>query len=135
VLVGAVVLWKYLPPMQGTLAQRMVIASLPQHPVPLAWDEPGPRPLASDEAGARSLASERWLAAQPAEPVIVRVGTRAEVTHLEDRIAWVDDKAARRSARARCNTSAIGSLTLWHRCAMRKPWRPPCRDGTYLIRR
>jgi hypothetical protein len=91
VMVGAVVLWKYLPPMQGTLAQRMVIASLPQHPVPLAWDEPGPRPLASDEAGARSLASERWLAAQPAEPVIVRVGTRAEVTHLEDRIAWVDD--------------------------------------------
>ena len=29
VMVGAVVLWKYLPPMQGTLAQRMVNASLP----------------------------------------------------------------------------------------------------------
>jgi hypothetical protein len=44
-----------------------------------------------DEAAASSAASERWLAAQPAEPVIVRVGTRAAVMGLEDRIAWVDD--------------------------------------------
>jgi hypothetical protein len=52
------------------------------------------RPAASvawDEAAASSVASERWLAAQPAEPVIVRVGTRAAVMGLEDRIAWVDD--------------------------------------------
>jgi hypothetical protein len=90
-MVGALALWKYMPPLQGTLAQRMAVASLPQHPVPLAWDEAGPRPPTGDEAGSRSLASERWLAAQPAEPVIVRVGTRAEVTNLEDRIAWVDD--------------------------------------------
>jgi len=48
----------------------------------LAWDE---------AAAARSAASERWLAALPEEPVIVRVGTRAAVTNLEDRIAWVDD--------------------------------------------
>jgi len=39
----------------------------------------------------RSVASERWLAAQPAEPAIVRVGTRAAVMTLEDRIAWADD--------------------------------------------
>ena len=38
-----------------------------------------------------SAAAQRWLAAQPAEPVIVHVGTRAAVTDLEDRIAWVDD--------------------------------------------
>jgi hypothetical protein len=83
VMVGAIALWKYLPPVQGTLVQRMSLASLPsaQHSVPFAWDE----------AAARSLAAERWLAAQPAEPVIVRVGTRAAVTNLEDRIAWVDD--------------------------------------------
>ena len=52
------------------------------------------RPAASvawDDAAAISAASERWLAAQPAEPVIVRVGTRAAVMGLEDRIAWVDD--------------------------------------------
>ena len=31
------------------------------------------------------------MAALPAEPVIVRVDTRAAVTNLEDRIAWIDD--------------------------------------------
>jgi hypothetical protein len=83
VMLGATALWRHLPPLQGTLAQRMAVATLPMahHLVPIAWDE----------AAVRSLASERWLAAQPAEPVIVRVGTRAAVTNLEDRIAWVDD--------------------------------------------
>ena len=82
-VVGAVALWKHLPATQGTLAQRMAVAALPpaQRPTPAAWDE----------AGSRSVASERWLAAQPQEPVIVRVSTRATVTKLEDRIAWVDD--------------------------------------------
>lgn len=32
-----------------------------------------------------------WLANQPAEPVVVRVGSRIAVTNLEDRIAWFDD--------------------------------------------
>ncbi|HEY8052684.1 MAG: hypothetical protein ACHQD6_03110 [Steroidobacterales bacterium] len=36
-------------------------------------------------------AAERWLASLPREPVIVRVGTRADVLGLEDRIAEVDD--------------------------------------------
>jgi len=91
VMVGAIALWRYLPPGQGTLVQRMSLASLPRahHPVPFAWDE----------AAARSHAAERWLAAQPAEPVIVRVGTRAAVTHLEDRIAWVDDTLTSMRAR------------------------------------
>lgn len=82
-VVGAVALWKHLPPTQATLAQRMAVASLApaERPAPVAWEE----------AGARSVASERWLAAQPAEPVIVRVSTRATVMNLEDRIAWVDD--------------------------------------------
>ena len=34
---------------------------------------------------------ERWLASLPKEPVVVRVGTRAAVADLEDRIAEVDD--------------------------------------------
>jgi hypothetical protein len=35
--------------------------------------------------------AERWLASLPREPAIVRVGTRADVLGLEDRIAQVDD--------------------------------------------
>lgn len=34
---------------------------------------------------------ERWLDSLPREPAVVRVGTRAAVTGLEDRIAQLDD--------------------------------------------
>jgi hypothetical protein len=34
---------------------------------------------------------ERWLASLPSEPSLTRVGNRAAVTGLEDRIAQVDD--------------------------------------------
>jgi hypothetical protein len=34
---------------------------------------------------------EHWLASLPSEPALVRVGSRAAVTGLEDRIAQVDD--------------------------------------------
>ena len=40
---------------------------------------------------ARSRALEHWLAAMPQEPAVVRVGTRAAVTGLEDQLAQVDD--------------------------------------------
>jgi hypothetical protein len=75
-MIGAFVSWRYLSPVINSAA-------------PPGWDE----------AAARSVASERWLAAQPAEPVIVRVGTRAAVTGLEDRIAWVDDTLTSMRAR------------------------------------
>jgi hypothetical protein len=42
-------------------------------------------------AEARAEASRRWLARVPAEPIVVRLGTRLAVTDLEDHIAWVDD--------------------------------------------
>jgi hypothetical protein len=42
-------------------------------------------------ANRRSRAIESWLAALPREPAVVRVGTRAAVAGLEDRIAQVDD--------------------------------------------
>jgi hypothetical protein len=42
-------------------------------------------------AEARVDDAERWLASLPNEPVIVRVGTRAAVAGLEDRIAQLDD--------------------------------------------
>jgi hypothetical protein len=83
VMVGALALLRYWPQMPDAARLRSSGAALPsaQRRVPVAWDE----------AAARSIAAERWLDAQPAEPAIVRVGTRAAVTNLEDRIAWVDD--------------------------------------------
>jgi hypothetical protein len=35
--------------------------------------------------------TREWLARQPAEPAVVRVGPRIAVANLEDRIAWFDD--------------------------------------------
>jgi len=43
------------------------------------------------EAALRSRAIESWLATLPLVPAVVRVGTRAAVARLEDRIAQVDD--------------------------------------------
>jgi hypothetical protein len=39
----------------------------------------------------RVAAAERWLVSLPSEPIVVRVGTRAAVAGLEDRIAQLDD--------------------------------------------
>jgi hypothetical protein len=39
----------------------------------------------------RVAAEERWLVSLPSEPIVVRVGTRAAVAGLEDRIAQLDD--------------------------------------------
>ena len=51
----------------------------------------GPTPGESQKAAKRSRAIESWLATLPQEPTVVRVGTRASVAGLEDRIAQVDD--------------------------------------------
>jgi hypothetical protein len=83
VTVGAIAIWVRLPSLEGKLVARAV--------APVMTTEPRLAPVAWDEAAARTAASERWLAALPEEPVIVRVGTRVAVTTLEDRIAWVDD--------------------------------------------
>jgi hypothetical protein len=46
-------------------------------------------------------AMEGWLASLPDDPAVVRVGTYAAVTSLEDRIALLDDEiSAERAARA-----------------------------------
>jgi hypothetical protein len=66
----------------------------------IRWVESGPRPAAPRAAAAPSAPAtprpdeayaERWLASLPHEPAVVRVGTRAAVATLEDRIALVDD--------------------------------------------
>jgi len=41
--------------------------------------------------GVHAELMEQWLASLPHEPAVVRVGTRAAVMGLEDRIAQVDD--------------------------------------------
>jgi hypothetical protein len=51
----------------------------------------GDRATLADVADARADVEERWLASLPDEPVVVRVGTRAAVAGLEDRIAQIDD--------------------------------------------
>jgi hypothetical protein len=83
VLFGCIALWSGLPSADRLAGQPDPLRSITVVP-PLA-------PVAWDEAAARAAASERWLASLPEEPVIVRFGTRAAVTNLEDRIAWVDD--------------------------------------------
>ena len=42
-------------------------------------------------AAQQARAIESWLATLPQEPAVVRVGTRADIARLEDRIAQVDD--------------------------------------------
>lgn len=44
-----------------------------------------------DQLDARARALELWLARQPADPAMVRVGSYAAVAGLEDRIAQLDD--------------------------------------------
>jgi hypothetical protein len=56
---------------------------------PVPESRGGPGYSASDDR--RTDAAERWLASLPREPGVVRVGTRAVVTGLEDRIAQLDD--------------------------------------------
>ncbi|HYK25003.1 MAG TPA: hypothetical protein VEV18_02000 [Steroidobacteraceae bacterium] len=50
--------------------------------------EQGDRP---ESLEARTRAAELWLARQPADPAMVRVGAYATVAGLEDRIAQLDD--------------------------------------------
>ena len=57
----------------------------------------------------RADAMERWLASLPREPAVARVGNRAAVTGLEDRIAQVDDllSAARASQATPARLAAL----------------------------
>jgi hypothetical protein len=44
-----------------------------------------------DDPSDQARAAREWLARQPAEPALVRAGSRLAVASLEDRIAWFDD--------------------------------------------
>jgi hypothetical protein len=61
------------------------------------------------EEQARTRAIEGWLAGLPPDPVVVRVGTHAAVTSLEDQIAALDDlMTAERAAGAQ--SDRLGAL-------------------------
>jgi hypothetical protein len=81
-------------------------ASRAARPVPAAPTTAGRAPAGIapgklPEVRAAEAGADRWLASLPTEPAIVRVGTRAAVTILEDRIAQVDDLlSAERADRA-----------------------------------
>jgi hypothetical protein len=53
--------------------------------------EPAFEPVAAAAPAPHTVSAERWLESLPSEPAVVRVGTRAAVTGLEDRIAQMDD--------------------------------------------
>jgi hypothetical protein len=87
----------------AAIALGVVVLSLrfsarqPPHPqdVPAARGADETMTFAAAEqpwaSAARTELLERWLASLPDEPALVRVGTRAAVTGLEDRLAEVDD--------------------------------------------
>jgi hypothetical protein len=66
-------------------------------PTPQAQSASATAGATADSAGAATATGvhvklmEQWLASLPREPAVVRVGTRAAVMGLEDRIAQVDD--------------------------------------------
>ncbi len=94
VVVAAVALWGWLGPgaqlpnADPSMAAggAVVTAQSPVSVVSRASSVSGDAP-----SSGYSRAIESWLATLPPEPVVVRVGTRAAVARLEDRIAQVDD--------------------------------------------
>jgi len=82
----------------GALALSVRLSG-PARQAPRLQDLPAARGAAETPASgepqwasaARTDVLERWLASLPEEPALARVGTRAAVTGLEDRLAEVDD--------------------------------------------
>jgi hypothetical protein len=57
----------------------------------VASEEAAAPAIAASAANAAAETMEHWLAGLPDDPALVRVGSRAAVTGLEDRIAQLDD--------------------------------------------
>jgi hypothetical protein len=57
------------------------------------------RAVAPEERQVHTAADQRWLNLLPGEPTVVRIGTRAAVADLEDRIASFDDALSESQAR------------------------------------
>jgi hypothetical protein len=89
-VIGGVALWSRVRPVAHATAQVTTTAGLTG---PLNSNGQLRDGSADDGQSPREHAREieDWLASLPREPVVVRVGTRAAVARLEDRIAQVDD--------------------------------------------
>ena len=106
----------------ATIAVLAVVLLLRFGLSPAPWVASGAltAPVVVPAGTAQPEVMERWLAGFPQDPALVRVGTRAAVTGLEDRIAQLDDllSAARleRTQRARLDalqqerTRLLGAL-------------------------
>lgn len=87
---------------------------------PMAADEVAAQASAAPATSAAPEAMEHWLAGLPDDPALVRIGSRAAVTGLEDRIAQLDDllsavgeeraQPARLAALQRQRTRLVGAL-------------------------
>ena len=73
---------------RSELSADRPVAARSSSPTAAPIVEPGDR---SESLNARARAAELWLARQPADPAMVRVGAYAAVAGLEDRIAQLDD--------------------------------------------
>ena len=85
------------------LTSRLDRPAPPLHPQALVEvrEPETPSTPATAAPAVRADVMERWLASLPSEPALTRVGNRAAVTGLEDRIAQVDDLlSAARDAQA-----------------------------------
>ena len=112
----------YLLATAATIAVLAVVLLLRFGLSPAPWVATGAltAPVVVPAGTAQPEVMERWLAGFPQDPALVRVGTRAAVTGLEDRIAQLDDllSAARleRTQRARLDalqqerTRLLGAL-------------------------
>ena len=112
----------YLLATAATIAVLAVVLLLRFGLSPAPWVASGAltAPVVVPAGTAQPEVMERWLAGFPEDPALVRVGTRAAVTGLEDRIAQLDDllSAARleRAQRARLDalqqerTRLLGAL-------------------------
>jgi hypothetical protein len=82
----------------ASVAVAAVVSRFMHSGAPPAIETPPPRaeqmqPVDLHLADAQSeQQAAAWLERMTAEPALVKVGTRAPVTALEDRIAWVDDQ-------------------------------------------
>ena len=88
------------------LAVRFDRPTLLPRPQALAEVHEPRTPPAPATPVARAEVMERWLTSLPSEPALARVGNRAAVTGLEDRIAQVDDLLSA----ARAGEAAPGRL-------------------------
>jgi hypothetical protein len=95
----------------GVVAVSLRLTSPGAHPQPAASQNETAEALASGAAASAEGGDtmERLLASLPREPAVARVGERAAVIGLEDRIAQVDDLLS--AARAeRAQTARVATL-------------------------